>query len=217
MKYYILNTDPDRQHMQIAGFVRDGAAVLDVGCGSGTLGYYLKEEKSCFVYGVDNDYDSVETAREVHKIKALCLDLDRYTIYPSLFRKEFDVVILADILEHLRDPKKVLEASIGCLRKNGDNMVLVSIPNILWYKLRFKMLFGHFDYEEYGPLDRTHLKFFTHESARDLLKSCGLIIVEEKYSIKPGNILMRTLAKISPGLFAYQFVFRCKRVVSNEV
>ena len=84
----------------------------------------------------------------------------------------FDVIIMADIIEHLKDPLKTIIYFKKFLKKNG--LLIISVPNIANIYSRTKLLLGFFDYGERGILDKTHLKFFTLRSFRMLIKNSGL-------------------------------------------
>lgn len=203
-KYSQLNKSPYRQHMKIASLVRglEPKDVLDVGCGSGVLSRYIADETSANVVGVESDIQAwVEASKliEVH-----LLDLNASHLGRAIGGRKFDVIIFADVLEHLIDPEQVLRHVNRFLHPGGH--VILSLPNILYYRLRINMLMGKFEYEEYGPLDKTHLRFFTFDSARRLVDNAGYSIENIEYSVKPASKIFDALAKILPGLFAYQFV-----------
>jgi SAM-dependent methyltransferase len=75
----------------------------------------------------------------------------------------FDLLLFSHILEHLRDPAGVVRSLIPCLRRGG--YVLIAVPNTLEWRARYKLLRGRFEYADHGTFDRTHLRFFTYDSA----------------------------------------------------
>ena len=151
--------------------VPKGSTVLDVGCGSGILGAELKK-KGCTVYGLDYDVESLQIAK-TRLDYVMRVDIEKSI--PKL-KKQFDVIIFADILEHMRFPDKVLKQYLSFLKQNGR--IIVSLPNIANWTIRTKLLFGNFTPTETGFLDKTHLKFYTLTTARRLLKNSGLSIVK---------------------------------------
>jgi methionine biosynthesis protein MetW len=183
--------------------------VLDVGCGAGQLGKYLWDNKGCSISGVDYDEKAIAQATLRCYDIGYALDLNNEDITLTLCGHDFDVVILADVLEHLIDPLKTLEEAVDLVGYDGT--IIISVPNIAWLPIRLSMATGHFDYQDYGPLDRTHLRFFTRSSIVKLIEEAGLEITKFDVSVKPSNILMYHLAKLLPGLFAYQMVFKCQR------
>lgn len=130
--------------------------------------------------------------------------------------RKFDTILLLDILEHLPEPEKVLRDALALLKPNGR--IVVSIPNIANVTVRWMLLFGQFEYHDRGILDRTHLRFYTRNTARRLLESCGYGDVRRKMTVIPVELLfasprilvqmLRALLMAAtaamPGLFGYQ-------------
>ncbi len=135
--------------------------------------------------------------------------------------RTFDVVVCADILEHLAAPEEVLRAVGRCLAPGG--LLLVSLPNVANVTVRLALLAGRFPYAERGILDRTHLRFYTRASGRRLLEEAGFRIHRVTASAMPLELAVAALRRIPlraaarslasasarawPTLFAYQFVF----------
>ena len=90
----------------------------------------------------------------------------------------FDAVVCADVLEHLARPEDLLARIHGWLRPGGT--LLVSLPNVANVTVRAGLLLGRFPYAERGILDRTHLRFYTRRSARDLLTGAGFRVRERR-------------------------------------
>ena len=90
----------------------------------------------------------------------------------------YDVVLFLDVLEHLAHPEEVLIAARGWLRPRG--IVLCSIPNVAHWRVRLSLLRGRFDYEDVGLLDRTHLRWYTRRTARELVAGAGYQITWER-------------------------------------
>jgi SAM-dependent methyltransferase len=133
--------------------------ILDVGCAAGNLGAALKRrDKAVEVTGIEMSAALAERARVqldhvlVGTVEERLMDLpDRY----------FDCVILADVLEHMIDPYRVLAAMRQKLEP-GRGMVVASIPNVRhWYVLKELVWHGRWEYAERGLLDSGHLRFFT--------------------------------------------------------
>jgi len=159
-------------HALLVRLVPSGSRVLDVGCAGGYLGELLSA-KGCSLVGVDVDGDSVARARssgayrEVHR-----LDIDSESL--PFEPQTFDVVLCAVVLEHLRDPHGALCRLCGLISDGGS--IVVSLPNVAHFSIRFQLLLGRFRYSESGILDRTHLHLFTYESAIRLLTSANLAV-----------------------------------------
>ena len=85
---------------------------------------------------------------------------------------EFDVVMFLDVLEHMPDPEPALKAAHRLLAPGGR--ILASIPNVRHFSVWWPLIrHGRWDYEDYGLLDRTHLRFFTRDTMTELFERTG--------------------------------------------
>lgn len=150
--------------------VPEGASVLDIGCSSGNLGLALERLRGCRVVGIDVDPDAVQAAR-TKGLEAHLADVARETWPPVLRDRHFDVIILADVLEHVVNPAGIL-APVGNLLNPGDR-VLCSFPNISHVDVALMLLQDQWRTQPTGILDETHLRFFTLASFTDLAVRCG--------------------------------------------
>lgn len=188
--------------------------VLDLGCSGGLLGEQLVA-RGHEVTGVDQvSIEGVED-RVDHFVQA---DLSRPLV--EAIDGLYDVVILGDVLEHLPRPLDTLRQVEPLLDKNGQ--VIISVPNFGHWYPRARAASGTFGYDRRGPLDETHLRFFTRRTLRRFVTRAGYDIVEERYTGLPLGVLAagdgriaRTVRKFDaravwtrPQLFAYQFVMR---------
>lgn len=189
----------------IAELIPAGSRVLDVGCASGYFGEHLIRTRGCTVAGVDVSEEAVAVARE-RGVDAVRLDLEREPLDVG----GVDVVVFADVLEHVRNPLDLLRAAAAAPR------VLVSLPNIAHWSARRQVARGRFPHDEHGLFDRTHVRFYTRATARELLEQAGLRIVSETWTVErlpkedalPGlRRLREPLARRWPELFAFQFVY----------
>ena len=110
------------------------------------------------------------------------------------WKKSFDYIILADIVEHLRDPWDFLKKVRRFLKQDGR--VIVSIPNVCHVTNLWNMLHGNWEYKEAGILDRTHLRFFTKKSFSRYLEQAGFKI----QSIEPNIITDESYEKLLESL-----------------
>jgi SAM-dependent methyltransferase len=134
--------------------------------------------------------------------------------------RRFDVVVCADVLEHLPDPAAVLARVRRWIAPGG--LLLVSLPNVANVAVRLSLLAGRFEYAETGILDRTHLRFYTRRSARRLVENAGFRIRAARATPIPAELAIPLLARPPfraparalaaaaaaawPTLFGYQFV-----------
>jgi len=192
--------------------------VLDIGCGEGFFAAELSKSGNQ-ITGID---DRVTPANAVFE-QYFTADLDAgiAPVLDQLNGKRFDRVLLLDVLEHLKAPEKILQQAHGALKREGS--LIVSLPNIANIVVRMMLLFGQFNYQQRGLLDRTHLRFFTRKSARRLLEENGYAIEQERETVIPvelvlgwseKNIVLRLINRLlaaatwlMPGLFGYQIMF----------
>lgn len=161
--------------VRILEWVKPGARVLEFGCASGRLSRLLKEQRQCRVIGVEIDESLAQLARNVCD-EVIQADIQTPYFWENL-QVDVDVVLFLDVLEHLVDPMSVLKLTKKMVFK-PDTELIVSIPNVLFWKTRKDFLLGRFDYSDSGNLDRTHLRFFTFDTAAKLVKESGFKIIK---------------------------------------
>jgi len=190
--------------------------VLDVGCSIGTLGSSIKNKYGAWVSGVELDESMAKIAHE-HLDKVLVGGATEIFEEGHLKDEKFDVIIFADVLEHLVDPWKTLSLAVENLTEDG--VVVASIPNIRFYNSLYNVaILGKWPYRDRGIHDRTHLRFFTIKNIRELFSNAGLMIDEEgvNYRLieKPHGINRYAKYVALPGLkgfLAYQYLVRAKK------
>jgi SAM-dependent methyltransferase len=188
--------------------------VLDVGCGPGWLADELRK-RGHHVTGVDLVEHPDVRRRTDRFIQA---DLDAGL--PDEALGGYDVILAADVLEHVRDPERLIRQMTDCLADTG--VVLASVPNISHWYSRGRIFLGLFNYDQRGILDRTHLRFFTRRSFLQLARRCRLQPNLTRHSglpfdvVRPGKLgfvgrtarrLDAFLVRTWPTMFAYQFVY----------
>jgi SAM-dependent methyltransferase len=168
--------------------------------------------------------DALPAPRLRHAFEAyFSADLDRglADVAADLAGRQFDCVLLADVLEHLRDPGRLLDDCRRHLRPEGT--LVVSLPNVANLYVRLQLLRGRFDYTPRGILDATHLRFYTRETGRALLERHGFEVVQQHATIVPFELVLgvsgarpalRLLARLAhrltasrPTLFGYQHLY----------
>jgi 2-polyprenyl-3-methyl-5-hydroxy-6-metoxy-1,4-benzoquinol methylase len=191
----------------LVAMVGDGDRVLELGCNSGFISRHLKD-KNCRVTGIEIDPAAAQIARSWCD-RVLTCDINQPEWIASL-EGPFDTIICGDVLEHLVNPSMVLK-SLGSLLTPGGKIV-ISLPNVAHWTVRFGLLLGNFNYQPMGILDATHLHFYTLKSAHRLIADSGYR-VESFQPIVGGRFsihlpwLWNLLTKLAPGLFAYQLMF----------
>ncbi len=153
----------------IARRIAPASRVLDLGCGPGLLGRYLAECKQCQVDGVELYAPAAELARSYLR---MVWNKDLQGSLDFLENAEYDVIVCADVLEHLVDPAHLLRQLPRLLSPAGQ--ILISVPNIAHQGVLLELMAGDFRYGLEGLLDSTHLRFFTGRSFLRLLDENGL-------------------------------------------
>lgn len=159
---------------------KENLSVLDVGCACGTNLMWLKyHNPGARLQGIELNEKSAAIAKWFAKVEAADVEqLERED-----WNESFDYIILADIVEHLRDPWEFLKRMRNFLKQDGR--VIVSIPNVCHVSNLWDMLHGDWEYGEAGILDSTHLRFFTKKSFSKCLEQAGLRI----QSIEPRKLV----------------------------
>lgn len=219
-RYLYKVTDPYSSHAQILNWVEreQPSDVLEVGTATGYLSFEM-EKRGCTVTGIEKNPEMAKAARGFCS-KMLVGDIETMNLQ-ELGR--YDAIVCADVLEHLREPRKILQQLHSLLKPDGK--ILISLPNVAHIWVRTNLLLGRFDYEKAGILDETHLRFFTLKSAKKLADDAGLKVAN--FSVTPAplplifpatgkgrplSFLHRfnwELAKLMKTLFGYQFILEC--------
>ena len=156
---------------RLGRMVEAGQRVLELGTGPGTVTRIL-HSKGCKVTGVEMDPESLAMCAPFCE-RTLQANLEDPQWHQGLAGEKFDVVLCADVLEHLRDPRPLLTLLPQFLNETG--YVLMSLPNASHLSVVASLLAGRFPYQSKGLLDTTHLRFFGREDIDALLRECGLV------------------------------------------
>ena len=156
---------------RLGRMVEAGQRVLELGTGPGTVTRILYS-KGCKVTGVEMDPESLAMCAPFCE-RTLQADLEDPAWHASLAGEKFDVVMCADVLEHLRDPRPLLTLLQQFLNDSG--CVLMSLPNATHLSVVASLMAGRFPYQTKGLLDTTHLRVFGREDIDALLRECGLV------------------------------------------
>ena len=167
-----IKDDPNHVWNKILKYIPEGSRILDIGCSSGTLGEYLIHERKCLVDGVEPDKGDYEIAKtRLNKV----WNSDIESALDSI-DTNYDILIFADVLEHIVYPDKVLIAVKKLLNKNGK--VVFSVPNMAHISTRLGLIEGSFKYTETGILDKTHLHFWDKDTVEDVFKNSGMRLID---------------------------------------
>jgi 2-polyprenyl-3-methyl-5-hydroxy-6-metoxy-1,4-benzoquinol methylase len=169
-----------KERCDLAALIPEGAErILDIGCGGGHLGKLLKEQSDRReIWGVECHPQAFEEARRWLD-QVFLADASQWE--PPVGKGYFDVLVLADVLEHLLDPKAVLERYLAWLKPAGS--VVMSIPNVRFWGVVKHLVDGYWTYQDEGLLDRDHVRFFTWAEIERLMASCGLEVAEVRWNL----------------------------------
>lgn len=183
--------------------------VLDLGCGNGALGAHLKRGPGREVVGVTFSEEEAREARTRLDEVVVC-DLEEFD--PAGLGR-FDCVVCSHVLEHLTKPEELLRRLRGSLTEEG--VLVVALPNALYWRQRFEFMRGRFEYTDGGLMDRTHYRFYDWRTARALLADCGYAETSReadggfplsRFVPLFGRALDRAALRLGPGLFGVQFI-----------
>ena len=147
--------------------------LLELGCSAGGTIAAIKElHPTLWAAGVELHKESAQTAQK-HADMIWQGTVEETPWAHEIAAGSLDAILCLDILEHLVDPWKVVKQLSLLLAPGGQ--LIISIPNIRNWKFIAKLFFkGDFNYRDAGLLDRTHLRFFTRQSAIELAICGGL-------------------------------------------
>lgn len=176
----------NNSHTQTFLFLREHCArkgisrprVLEIGCSNGYFSAALRDH-GIYVYGVEPFSDEALRRGRVDDFFAGTVE-EFCASAPDELPHSFDAVIFGDVLEHLADPKAVILAVSRFLKDDG--VILASVPNITHIGIRAMLADGMWDYQKYGILDTTHLRFFSWRTLRDLFLAAGFGIAR-RYNV----------------------------------
>lgn len=204
----------------IIGQIKQGSKVLEFGPAMGRMTKYLHEQLSCNVDIVEMDEESGNTAKEYANDS--CIGEEKGNIENFFWRDYFknnhyDYMVFADVLEHLSNPKMVIQKCKDLLKEDGQ--IIVSVPNLAHNAVLANLLKDEFEYQQTGLLDVDHIHFFTYRSIKKMVTDAGLYVVNENavyHGIEQtefplhfnelDTITRRTLSEHTLGN-VYQFVF----------
>lgn len=175
--------------------------ILEVGAAYGETLYYLKQNGiAAEAVGVDIFEDTKNKQNYKPLDRFIFGDIEKIEL-PE-YNQYFDLILLPDVLEHLFEPKSVLETLKKYLKEDGK--IIVSMPNIRYYSALYKIVFkGDFKYEESGIFDYTHVRFYCRKNIQELLETAGYTTLKQESSIKnyQGKSLSKLINLITFGIF----------------
>jgi 2-polyprenyl-3-methyl-5-hydroxy-6-metoxy-1,4-benzoquinol methylase len=220
---YERKTDDNSSHGKLLSHIakRPAGLLVDLGCSDGTLSSEFRQYGHT-VIGVD-----------IHQASVVADNVDQFIVgnldqgLPSELPSAIDIVVCADVLEHVREPEELLRELATRLNRGG--VVVASIPNFGHWYPRIRTILGLFDYDSRGILDSTHVRFFTRRSFERTALAAGYTVKRIGYTGLPLEVVLRGgngkkvpailrpiqvidafLIKIRPQLFAYQMLYELR-------
>jgi glycosyltransferase involved in cell wall biosynthesis len=216
---HAIKRSPYSSHFYAFRLTGRGQQVLEIGCRDGSFGAELAAAGNR-VTGIDG-HPHVPISAGYQNVVAA--DLESGDV--DLPAGSFDRILLLDAIEHLRDPRPLLDTCCRLLADRGR--AIVAVPNTVNLTVRLMVLFGKFRYSNRGILDWSHLRFFTRASAKELLTKHGFRVTARHYTIMPIerivplggqskllrglSSLLRFVTRLLPGLLAYEIVLVAER------
>ncbi|MCZ2098986.1 MAG: class I SAM-dependent methyltransferase [Anaerolineae bacterium] len=206
--------DPCDAHSVLMRLVPPDSRVLELGCASGYLSGYMEQALGCRVTGIDADpVATAIAARRCSEVHTADLDAPG-ALGPARASAPYDVLLAAAVLEHLKQPERLLCEAAALLKPGA--LAIASLPNIAHWSFRWRLLRGRFDYVDYGVMDRTHCRLYTVRTGRELLEGQGYRV--ERLMIAGSGLqnVAAALARranrpeprpILPGLLAYELIY----------
>lgn len=230
MKYnFELNLDDNNNSTTlIIKQVQPNTNVLEFGPANGRITKYLNLTLNCKVYIIEIDEEAGKDAAKYAE-NYLFDDIENYLWLEKYREIKFDYIIFSDVLEHLKNPKKVLLMSKMLLAQNGS--IIFSIPNIGHNAVLIDLANSKFEYKELGILDNTHIKFFAYDSIEKMLhdtllypvkrmatyvKACNTEFFNDYTSVKGIDPIFWKTRKYGD---IYQYVYevkQCKELIDEE-
>ena len=167
---------------------------------------YLRDNKGCQCMGIEPHPESAIAAESAGFVVS---NEDALTgIEKIKSSHKYDHIIFGDVLEHMVDPMPVLLASKSLLKPGGS--IVISLPNIVGPRGRVPIIFGIWRYKESGIFDKTHLRFYSVKTGRELIQNAGYEIVNEVF-VGPlttlGGRAWKHVTGLRPNLLANQMIF----------
>lgn len=155
----ILPADPD-------------ARILELGCGDGATGALALREGKCGEYVGIEMFAPMASRAEQRLTRVHVGNVDEIELpYPP---GHFDALIMSEVMEHLVDPEATLRRLVALVKPGGS--VMASSPNVSHWRIIKELVTGHFSYAEAGPMDRTHLRWFTPQSYAAMFEGAGVTV-----------------------------------------
>lgn len=215
---YKVKLDADSGPARVVRLVGNDKDVLEIGCGPGSITKLLSSVSKCNVTALDIDAESIK------KIAPFCKNAYQADLNDSSWTNAldkgamFDVLVAADVLEHVYQPLDVLLAMKGFL--NDQGYMVISIPHVGHSVIHACLLDEDFEYNDFGLLDKTHIRFFGIKNIQKLFEDAGMKIIHAEFVVRnpentefsktwaKTNKEIKTALATNPFGFVYQVIVK---------
>lgn len=178
---YEYKINPDTAGAKVIRMVGVGKRVLELGPGPGSITRHL-QENGCRVTALELDEKAIEIVAEFCEQVHIC-NLNE-TEWPACLAasEKFSVIVAADVLEHLYDPWTTLQKMQTLLDEDG--YVVISLPHVAHSAVVACLLNEDFEYQPWGLLDKTHIRFWGMKNIQKLFEEAGFKISEVDFVVR---------------------------------
>ncbi|MBU3127142.1 rhamnan synthesis F family protein [Clostridium tagluense] len=176
-----LDLDSENSLSNIINMIKPKSKVLEFGPANGRMTKYLSRNMNCEIDIVEMDESAgIEASQYSNKsfVGEDLGDIEKYKWLEELKNEQYDYIVFADVLEHLRFPQKILKACKKILKDKGS--IIISAPNIAHNSVIIDLINDEFKYNEVGLLDNTHISFFSYKSLVRMIEESGYKTVIER-------------------------------------
>lgn len=179
---YVVDPASDTAAVHAIQLIGTRRRILELGAGPGSITRFLKQSGDRFVVSIENDGSAIPSLRRFSD-KVIRADLNKGA-WVNLVKGElpFDAVLCTDVLEHLHQPSEVIKRIAGLLAPSSS--LVVSVPHIGHSAIHACLYHSDFDYQDWGLLDRTHIRFFGLNNVPPLFEEGGFKIVEARFVMR---------------------------------
>lgn len=195
--------------VDLMDLIPDGCRVaLDVGCSVGVTGAWLKEHRGVAeVVGME----IIESAaKEAESVLDRVVVGDVEDVELDVGDEYFDLILYADVLEHLRNPWEFMKRQSSLLKSDG--YVAVSLPNIANWHVIKGLLFNKWEYADSGIMDRGHLRFFTLPGMLEMFDYAGYdVAIQRRNRGKISELIGRMTFEALGHFVTFQYLFLLRK------
>lgn len=180
---YDVDLDGDTAPARVVRMVGQNKRVLEIGAGPGSITRHLQGHGGCTVTALELDSEAIK------RLSPFCEKVYQANLndpdWPQSLSAEdgFEVVVAADVLEHLYDPWTTLGLMKRFVNENG--CLVISLPHVGHSSIAACLLQEDFNYRDWGLLDRTHIRFFGISNIQALFENAGLKIINAEFVVMP--------------------------------